>query len=146
MTDWYVIKILAPILLPLLFLGLLALLGALNAGLAESLSTAIANGQLAWASLGMSIGALYELRHFPNALPGSKMDDVAYWAVILVLLLQTVTAAVVPVAIQSRSQDSNERRILNRRRAIIASIALCIAAAVLYAAVHASRHTCLGGL
>jgi len=142
MSDWHVIRILAPILLPLLFLGLLVLLGLLRTGLLELWSTAIANGQLAWAGLGMCVGALYEQRHFRLILTSTGVDDALFWTVILVLLLQIVIAATAPLIMQLRSHDLNERSILKRRSVIIASIVLCAAAAFLFAAVHATRQSC----
>lgn len=145
MSDWHVIKILAPVFLPLLFLGLLVLMGLVRTGLLELWSQAVANGQLAWAGLGMCVGALYEQRHFQLVLLNIGVDDALFWTVILVLLLQIVIAATAPLIMQLSSHDLNERSILKQRSVVIASIVLCTAAAFLFAAVHATRQSCLLG-
>lgn len=91
----------------------------------------------------MCVAALYEQRRQESAGLSIQADDVVFGMLILVLLLQAVVAASAPLLTRSRSHEPKSQRILNVNRAKIASLVLVIAAASLYAVVHATRQSCV---
>ncbi|XLZ72860.1 hypothetical protein ABT364_13065 [Massilia sp. SR12] len=142
MVEWFAIWIVAPIFLPFAFTGLLLMTGLLKSQAPDLWKATIGSGQLAWLGLGMSVGALYEQRRQLNVGLRDEADDVVFWTLILVLLLQAAVAATAPLIAQSRSHESKSQHMLNSTRAKIASIVLLVSAASLYAVVHATRRAC----
>lgn len=135
MSDWHVISILGPLLLPLILLGLLALLGVVKMAGGRTLLAPVRHGQLAWAGLGFCLNGLYDIRHAEaSSFPGSFGDSL-YWAHIFVLISLITTAAISSLSDCAGEQCQRSRRILELR-SIVISLFLCVVAAVLYSVVH----------
>ena len=135
MSDWHVISIVAPLLLPLILLGLLALLGVVTLTGWRMALAPVRHGQLAWAGLGFCLNGLYDLRHSAAArLPGIY-GDWLYWSHIFLLLFLITSAAVSALSDCTGEQNPATARILELRSTAM-SMALCILAAVLYSIVH----------
>lgn len=98
MTDWHLVNLILPVVLPLAILGFVSGFHMSQAQQKRvSPWIAVKDGQLAWVALGMCLNALYELEHptLPN-IPHIWMS-LTRWGMICLVILASLMAAFAPV-------------------------------------------------
>jgi hypothetical protein len=138
LTDWHLVNLFVPTLLPLVFLSALFLFDLSKQDkLKANPLVAIKDGQMSWAGLGMCVSALYELRHpDPIVTVPEPWAVTVFWALIANLLILTLLAALAPVFTTPAKRPSGFWANLKHFRVLVASLLLTIVAGWLYADVH----------
>lgn len=135
MSDWHVISILVPLLLPVILVALLALMGVVKMSGWRFVLAPVRHGQLAWAGLGFCLNGLYDLRHTTTLGLDGLYGDWLFWLHIFLLIFLITSAAVSALSDCAREQSEATARILELRT-IAMSLVLCVLAAMLYSIVH----------
>ena len=138
MTDWQLVHLFVPILLPVLFLCVLRLFPLHKAQKARANPlVAIKDGQLSWVGLGMCVNALYEFRHPAIGTVVSELWSTnTFWLTITLLLSHAVIAAYGPVFPTPKSRQAGFRHAITHYRVLVASALLTIGTAKLFSDVH----------
>lgn len=138
MTDWHLVHLFVPTLLPLLFLGLLRLfpLHKVERARANPL-VAVKDGQLSWAGLGMCVNALYEFRHPVVGAAFSELWSAnTFWIAVALLVFHALIAATGPVFPTRKFGSGGLCHTIRHYRVLVASASLTFGAAWLYADIH----------
>ena len=140
MSDWYLVNLIFPALLPVMLLSVLFLFN-LSKPLRHKANpiVAIKDGQLCWAGLGMCMNGLYELRHSQSLNISDTWAVSIFWFLLLTLLLLTLIAALVPLfSTPIKSKRSSLWGIVIHYRVLMVSAVLTAFAAFLYSNIHFS--------
>lgn len=138
MSDWHLVNLFVPTLLPLVFLCAFFLFDLSNAEKARANPlVAVKDGQMSWAGLGMCVNGLYELRH-PAAGKGVSelWSTNTFWLTISVLLFHALIAAAGPVFPTKKVGFIGFWQTLRHYRVLLASALLTISAGWLYSDIH----------
>jgi hypothetical protein len=137
-SDWHLVNLFVPTLLPLLFLSVLFLFNLTKAEKARANPlVAIKDGQLSWAGLGMCVNGLYELRH---PAEGKAFTDLwstnTFWLTVAVLVFHALIAAAGPVFPTRKIGYIGLLPTVKHYRVLLASALLTLAAGWLSSDIH----------
>lgn len=136
MTDWHLVNLVLPTVVPLLILAFVSLFHMTQAQQRRvSPWVAVKDGQLAWAALGMCFNALYELDH-PSKQVAANWVIFARWAFIGLVVLTALTASFGPVLMTPTARPKGVWVALWHYRVFWGSVLQTVAAAYLYAQAH----------
>ena len=138
MTDWHLVHLFIPTLLPLLFLCVLRLF-PMHKGAKSRASplVAVKDGQLSWVGLGMCVNALYELRHPTIGTVVSELWSTnTFWLTITLLLFHAVIAAYGPAFPTHKSRRTGLWRAIPHYRVLVVSASLTSGTAWLFSVIH----------
>jgi len=138
MTDWHIVNILLPLLLPIVLVAIQCCTGFFRSDWRTNVLMPVRDGQLSWAGLGYCLNALYELRHSRTAILASPIGDWLYWLLNLMFVLLAVTAAVSPMTARrhNRRNSRGASIVVVRYMPMLLSFLLCSIAGVWLAVVH----------
>lgn len=137
MTDWYLVNLALPALLPLVILGFVSMFH-MSAAQQNRVSpwVAVKDGQLAWVAMGMCLNALYELDHPTQSEVSHTWVLLMRWALIGMVILASLMASFAPVLTTPTTRNPGFLSALQHFRVFWGSVILTLGAAWLYATVH----------
>lgn len=144
MTDWHLVHLFVPTLLPPLFLCVLHLfpLNKVEKARANPF-VAVKDGQLSWAGLGMCVNALYELQHSGSRnVPSELWRANTFWITVALLIIHALIAATGPAFPTRKSGYSGLWHTIQHYRLFVASALLTMGAASLSAYIHSATQAC----
>lgn len=138
MSDWHLVNLLVPPLLPVAMLFILYLFdlsGESRARLHPLI--AVKDGQLCWAAMMMCVNGLFELKHpLAGQLVAEPWSTNAFWLAIFCLLFCSVIAAVGPIFPVRVKTGLRLYAWLWHYRVMVISLALTVGAGLLYSNIH----------
>lgn len=137
MTDWYLVSLVLPALLPLIILGFVSLFH-MSAAQQKRVSpwVAVKDGQLAWVAIGMCLNALYELDHPTQTTVSHTWILLMRWVLIGMVILASLMAAFAPVLTTPTARSPGFWAAIRHFRVFWGSVLLTSGSAWLYATVH----------
>lgn len=136
MTDWHLVNLILPTVVPLVILGFVSLFHMTQAQHRRvSPWVAVKDGQLAWVALGMCFNALYELDH-PTKTVAPTWVIFARWMFVGLVVFTALTAAFGPVLVTPATRPRGFWAAIWHYRVFWGSVLQTVAVAYLYAQSH----------